>query len=114
VKLGFLGERDFAICLAAVDLVVLPYHSTLHSGALVHALSYGRVVMTPSSPFAEDVAAAVGADWVICYREKLTPALFERRSMPAGGPDLAALQPAALGRKAAAFYRTLIRPSQDN
>jgi glycosyltransferase involved in cell wall biosynthesis len=33
VKLAFLGDREFAVHLKAVDFVVLPYHSTLHSGA---------------------------------------------------------------------------------
>jgi beta-1,4-mannosyltransferase len=108
VKLGLLDEREFATCLGAVDFVILPYHNTLHSGALVHALSYGRVVLTPAAPFAEDVAAAVGAGWVICYPDGLSPALFEGRAMPAGEPDLTALQPRQLGRAAAAFYRGLL------
>jgi hypothetical protein len=108
VKLGLLEEREFAICLEAVDFVVLPYHSTLHSGALVHALSYGRVVMTPSAPFAEDVAAAVGAGWVVRYPKDLSPALFGDCFVPAGQPDLTALQPRQLGRKAAEFYHGLV------
>ena len=108
VNLAFLGDREFAVHLKAVDFVVLPYHSTLHSGALVHALSYGRVVIARSAPFAEDVAEAVGRDWVICYPDDLTPALFDRRSTPAGKADLAALQPQEMGRAAAAFYHRLV------
>ena len=111
VKLGFLGEREFAACLEAVDFVVLPYHSSLHSGALVHALSYGRVVITPSIPFANDVAAAVGSGWVVCYPDRLPPGLFDRLSIPAIPPDLTALQPREMGRTATAFYRTLVKAS---
>jgi glycosyltransferase involved in cell wall biosynthesis len=114
VQLGFLGEREFAICLEAVDFVVLPYHSSLHSGALVHALSYGRVVITPSAPFAMDVAEAVGAGWVICYPDRLSPALLEGRSMPRVPPDMTALQPRQMGRSAVAFYRTLVQPAGEN
>ena len=108
LKLGLLEEREFATCLEAVDFVVLPYHSTLHSGALVHALSYGRVVMTPSAPFADDVVAAVGAGWVVRYKEDLSPAVFEHRAVPAGRPDLAALQPREVGRAAVDFYSRLV------
>jgi beta-1,4-mannosyltransferase len=107
VRLGLLDEREFATCLGAVDFVILPYHSSLHSGALVHALSYGRVVLTPTAPFAEDVAEAVGAGWVICYPDGLSLALFEGRTMPVAQPDLSAMQPRQLGRVAAAFYRAL-------
>jgi hypothetical protein len=108
LRLNFLDEREFAMCLEAVDFVVLPYHSSLHSGALVHALSYGRVVITPASAFANDVAAAVGEGWVIRYSGDLPSAVFERRSVPTGSPDAAALEPRQLGRTAVDFYRKLI------
>jgi glycosyltransferase involved in cell wall biosynthesis len=108
VNLDFLGDREFAVHLKAVDFVVLPYHSTLHSGALVHALSYGRVVIARAAPFANDVAEAVGRDWVICFPEALSPELFDGRAAPEGAADLAALQPSEMGRTAAAFYRRLI------
>jgi glycosyltransferase involved in cell wall biosynthesis len=113
VRLSFLGEREFAMCLEAVDFVVLPYHSSLHSGALVHALSYGRVVIVPSSSFANDVADAAGEGWVVCYPHGLSPALFERRSRPEGQPDTTALQPGRLGRTATEFYRKLITSAAD-
>lgn len=113
VKPVFLDDRAFAAHLNAVDFVVLPYHSSLHSGALVHALSYGRVVIAPSSPFANDVADAVGRDWVVCYPDRLSPAAFEHRSPPSAPANLAALQPAEMGRTATQFYRAIIKSGGD-
>lgn len=108
LKFGFLDDWEFAMCLEAADCVVLPYQSSLHSGALVHALSYGRMVITPAAPFANDIAKAVGNQWVDCYQGDLKSEIFERRDWPAGLPDLTSLQPREMGRTATAFYRSLV------
>jgi len=108
VRLGYLSDDDFALFMEACDGMVLPYQGYLHSGALIHALSCGRAVITPSSPFAEDLAQSVGADWVVCYPGALTPEIFETWSKPRNPPNLTALDPRELGLAAAALYQQLV------
>lgn len=108
VRLGYLNKRDFAICMEATDVVVLPYHAYLHSGAVVHAVSCGRPVITPATPFANDVAKAVGEEWVVRYSGQLTPDLLENWTRPIQPPNFTAMQPSELGRTATELYRSLL------
>lgn len=107
-NLQFLSDRDFAICLLAADALVLPYTGYLHSGAFAHALSYARPVITPACPFANDMAEAVGSDWVLRYRGDLTPQVLDDWSKPLAGSDLRALEPETVGRTAFALYRQVL------
>jgi glycosyltransferase involved in cell wall biosynthesis len=106
--LQFLSDRDFAVCLTAADVLVLPYTGYLHSGAFAHALSYARPVITPSGPFANDMAEAVGNDWVSRYEGSLTSEMLDTWSKPRTRPDLSALDPRALGEAAVRLYRQLL------
>jgi hypothetical protein len=75
---------------------------------MVYALSAGRPVLTPATPFSESYRALLGADWLRLYQGALTPDLLAAQ-LPASeaGPDLAALDGIAVGAKAAAFFRKL-------
>lgn len=60
LRLGRLSDADLRDLAAAADTVVLPFRDYLHSGSMIYALSSGRPVITPSTPFAEGLADAVG------------------------------------------------------
>lgn len=107
-NLEFLSDRDFAVCLTAADVLVLPYTGYLHSGAFAHALSYARPVITPSGPFANDMAEAVGPEWVFRYEGSLTPEILDRWSRPTRAPNLKALDPRAMGEAAVTLYRQIL------
>jgi glycosyltransferase involved in cell wall biosynthesis len=107
-NLQFLSDRDFAVCLLAADALVLPYTGYLHSGAFAHALSYARPVITPAGPFANDMAEAVGSDWVFRYQGALMPQVLDDWSKPLAAPDLRALDPREVGRTAVALYRQIL------
>lgn len=103
---GKLDEEPFEALLASADYVVLPFIDTLHSGSIVHALSLGRPVVTPSTPYARDLRDKIGADWLHLYEGPLTPAFLDNLPPPpAVTPDLSCLSPQRFGEEVAAFYK---------
>ena len=95
---GKLSPSQFDRALKAMDVFVAPYAKFLHSGALVHALSRGCVVVAPRAPFTEDLARELGADWVVLYDDEPDAAVLARAAAAAGrqkghAPDLSALEP---------------------
>ncbi|TVR78968.1 MAG: glycosyltransferase family 1 protein [Rhodospirillales bacterium] len=77
IKLGFLNDSSFDLHLAALDVFVAPYGDYLHSGALIHALCRGCVVVAPDSPFARDLRDAVGDAWVVLYGGSLSATVLD-------------------------------------
>lgn len=71
-----IPAEDLSIPLRASDVIVLPYRSSLNSGALLLALSFGRPVIAAASPH---VAETVGPDASITFepddRDALAAAL---------------------------------------
>jgi len=71
-----IPSDQMALPLRASDVIVLPYHASLNSGALLLALSFGRPVIAAASPH---VTETVGPDASITFpagdREALTAAL---------------------------------------
>src|SRR5690606_4502061 len=101
-------DADFRAALGACDVVAAPLRTYLHSGSIVHALSAGRPVLTPATPFSESYRGLLGADWVRTYDTALTPDLLVRQAPPpASPPDLSALSAQAVGAMAAAFFGRL-------
>ncbi len=97
---GALSASDFDRALTAMDVFITPYGRFLHSGALVHALSRGCVVVAPHAPFTADLKMALGEDWVVLYEDSIEAAVLERAAEAAGRtkgrqPDLSALMPSA-------------------
>ncbi|QXQ08119.1 glycosyltransferase [Sphingosinicellaceae bacterium] len=109
LRLGRLSDAGLLELVAAADVIVLPFRDYLHSGSMVYALSCGRPVITPSTPFAEGLANVVGRAWVRTYSGALTPAdlVFDP---PHGAPDLSSLSWSALGEAATGLYRGLVKP----
>lgn len=67
-----LSNAEFDEALTATDVFVAPYTKFLHSGALIHALSRGCVVVATHSSFASDLAAAAGRNWVVTFKGDLS------------------------------------------
>ncbi len=107
LEIGELDPAELARYTAAADWVVLPFRGYLHSGSMVHALSLGRPVITPSAPFARDVAGLVAEGAVRMYEGELTTQILAGLPPRPPRPDLSALTPERLGLAARAFYTSL-------
>jgi len=102
---GRLSDAEFDRALIAIDVFVAPYARFLHSGALVHALARGCVVIAPRAPFTEDLAQQLGPQWVALYdgdapdEHVLAEAAAAARRQRGTSPDLSFMEPAAnMGR----------------
>lgn len=108
LRLENLSPEAFRACLGACDLVAAPFRHVLHSGSIVHALSAGRPVLTPATPFASSLAAELGRpDWLQTYEGPLTPATLAAATLPATPLDLAPLAPETTARQLRRFLETL-------
>jgi glycosyltransferase involved in cell wall biosynthesis len=104
-----LTPEEFRSSLGACDLVVAPFRDYLHSGSIVHALSAGRPVLTPATPYATSLAAKLGApDWLQTYTGPLTPDILAASTAPESTLDLAPLAPSATARRLRRFLEALI------
>lgn len=113
LSFGRLDEQDFAEHLVAADAVALPYRRYLHSGSIVHALSYGRPVITPAAPFADALAELLGGQWVRTYPGSEIPGdAFDALPRGSGAPDIGMLDPAHMGEAARRLYQQLLRPRE--
>lgn len=104
LRMGELEFHLYNLYLEALDIFIAPYHNFLHSGAMIHALSRGCIVLTRDSVFARDLERAVGSNWVIRFRGEMDSKVLRtaRARVRQSGertPNLAVLQPDAnLGR----------------
>lgn len=109
LRVGRLDDDAFEGLIAASDYVVLPFLDSLHSGSIVHALSLGRPVITPRSPFALDLQSIVGRDWLQLYDAPLSHKHIENLPpAPLGAPDLTKLSPAVFGKEITEFYQSIV------
>lgn len=95
---NYIDSQAYNIYLEAVDVFVAPYRNFLHSGALVHALSRRCVVVAPNGPFTNDLAMAVGEEWVVAFdqvptTDDIEAACARVRALRNSRPDLTALDP---------------------
>ncbi|MEM7688426.1 MAG: hypothetical protein AAF291_05340 [Pseudomonadota bacterium] len=105
---GGTDDDTFETLIASADYVVLPFVDTLHSGSIVHALSLGRAVLTPRTPYAADLQEQVGEAWLKLYDGPLSERHLKNLGPPPSGePDLSALSHARFGEELAGFYRAL-------
>ena len=106
--LRHLSEDEFAIAALSADVIVLPFRKSFHSGSIIYALSAGRPVITPSNPFAVDLMAEVGEDWMRLYSDALSSDSFKIEEIPnRGKPNLKFLSIVESGAKAKTFYLSL-------
>jgi hypothetical protein len=73
-----LNRPEFDRALLAMDVFVAPYRRFLHSGAIIHALCRGCVVVAPLTPFTADLAHALGDNYLILYEKELNDAVLSR------------------------------------
>ena len=95
---GKLSPAEFDRALKAIDVFVAPYAQFLHSGALIHALSRGCIVVAPRAPFTEDLAQELGTDWVALYDGEpdasvMAKAAESAQRQKSKTPDMSALEP---------------------
>ena len=89
--------------------MVAPFRHYLHSGSIVHALSAGRPVLTPATPFALSLAAELGRpDWLQTYAGPLDAGDAGERPGRLDALDLAPLAPATAARR----LRRFLEPSR--
>ena len=110
ISLGLRIVSDFELqeSVLAADAVVLPFEKILHSGSIIYALSCGKAVLTPNTPYAGDLQKQVGSQWLRTYAPPLTAndlSRLERR--PQGKPNLEFLSIVESGRKLKHFYEQL-------
>lgn len=105
-----LTDEDFALTTAACDAIVAPYHQYLHSGSLVYSVSAERRLLTPRTPFAEDLANCVGPGWITLYDGRLTSTLlsdFAGATPQLPKPELSALDPILAAQEILKFVREI-------
>jgi beta-1,4-mannosyltransferase len=104
----YLSEDQFARVAISADVIVLPFRKVFHSGSMIYALSAGKPVITPSTPFAIDLFNQVGDIWLRHYDDVLTPEdLLSIDIELREKPDLSFLSIAESSVKAKAFYESL-------
>ena len=90
--------------------MVAPFRRYLHSGSIVHALSAGRPVLTPATPFATSLAAELGRpDWLQTYAGPLTAGDARAARRPGTALDLGPLAPAKAAARLRRFLEGLRR-----
>lgn len=105
-----LTDEDFALTTAACDAIVAPYREYLHSGSLVYSVSAERRLLTPRTPFAEDLANCVGPGWVTLYDGELTSSRlsdFVAATPELPKPDLSALDPILAAQEILKFVQEI-------
>lgn len=102
-----LTPEAFRNGLNACDLIVAPQRKYLHSGSIIYALSAGRPVLTPSTPFAESLRETLSADWVRTYSGSLTGEILAAQRPPSTPLDLSPLAPEQSAAGVRAFIESL-------
>lgn len=111
LSLGALDDTTFATTVAAGDLFVANFDAILNSGSVIAALSLDRPVLAPRLGALADLATQVGPGWLALFDGPLTSAKLRqhldtvRTRPPAGRPDLAPNDPAAVAGAHLALYR---------
>lgn len=103
-----LSDEELVALTVAADWIVLPYRDYLHSGSIVHALSFGAPVLTPNVPFAGELADQVGRECFAFYDGELTADVLAAARPVRVEPDLSTMELAAVGASARDFYAGLL------
>jgi O-antigen/teichoic acid export membrane protein len=81
LHLHALSDSELVRCIAAADVVVLPYSGLLNSGMAMLALSFGRPILGPASGALIDLAKDFGSEWIQLYEDQLKAADLEAAMM---------------------------------
>ena len=68
---GLMTDQALHDLIGSATLVVLPHDQSLNSGSVILALSLGVPVLTPRTPFTEEVQNSVGDDRLHLYEGTL-------------------------------------------
>jgi len=108
LKFTDLDANDYKKTLGACDVIVAPFRNYLHSGSLVHALSAGKPILTPQTPFAESFAKRLGQDWVRLYSGDLSVELLEKQRALSKHEQIKLMDAKAVGVETVSFFRQII------
>jgi beta-1,4-mannosyltransferase len=94
----YIAAEEVAWLLAAIDLLVLPYHELGNSGVALLSLSYGRPVLAPANAVSvREMGCLAGEGWIQAYEKQLTPAALRAglrpSAIPTQEPDLRPFAP---------------------
>ena len=111
LDLRMVEDDELEDAVLSADAVVLPFRKTFHSGSIVYALCCGKAVVTPRTPYAADLQAQIGSQWLRLYDPPLRPAhLAALHDLPQDAPDLDFLSIARSGPQLRQFYEQICRP----
>ncbi len=105
-----LSEIEYETAILCCNTIVAPFRKYLHSGSLVHALSIGQQILTPSTPFSDALAKHVGQEWVSVYDGRLTKSalqMVEGRHVSPSKPEISDFDPIRVGKQALTFFQSL-------
>ncbi len=74
LSLEFLSDAELVDVVSSSALLVLPYSHMHNSGSVLAGLSLDTPVLVPANATNADLAAEVGAGWVLQYEGELTSA----------------------------------------
>lgn len=98
---GKLTPTEFDRALTSFDVFVAPYIHFLHSGAIVHALSRGCIIVAPTAPYTKDLLRVIGPNWIFLHEEllptkkHLDDAVQTAKRHAGAKPNLAFMKPEA-------------------
>lgn len=75
--LEFIPRDKIQFFLNSSDVVVLPYSEILNSGSAILALSFDRPVLVPKKGSMAELQEEVGKEWVMTFKDDLTPEILE-------------------------------------
>ena len=107
-----IDDDDLANYIASSTLVVLPYEEFFNSGCALLSLSLNTPILVPDSVHSRELAAEVGARWVIRYRSLSPQAIedaIETATAPrVGEPNLTSRNWDVIAKQTAEVYRAAI------
>ena len=85
---GFIPDDDYGNLMSSFDIVVVPYNHYLHSGVIVHALSYNKIIVCKKTNFSMDLAVYAPENFVLYDKniseDILNEAIMKLRQFPLG------------------------------
>ena len=113
LTLAHVSDDDLALAVRRAQLVVLPYREMHNSSAMLLALSLERPVLVPRLPVTEQLADALGRDWVLtddtgdvrALADAVERALVATALAPSAPPDLSRHDWVSIGEIHADVYR---------
>lgn len=110
LEFGDMSDTEYEMAILCCDTIVAPFRKYLHSGSLVHAISIGRQILTPRTPFSEALVRQVGPDWVALYDQTLRVDDLQKaqqQQIKIGNLDISVFDKKRVGEQVLAFFQSL-------